>query len=353
MTSVAKDELAKLVEATENRDVITLNGRRIALAQVDIPLQFLRLDRGNQRVALMVQSTPGGMTDAELEEALWKQQPVRELGRAIRLNGGLTERIIVSSDGTVIEGNCRTVCYRRLHREEPQLWASVPSRVLPADVDDRDIALLLGDLHVAGKNQWDAFEQAAYVYRMIWTYGYKYEDLAGRLRKSKSTIHQLLRAYQATKDVLLPKFDNGEGKITKFSFMLEFIKTFPKATDFETDRFADWVVGNKFARAIDVRQLRGVMNSPRALEALEAGDLDSALDVLRTSRPDVMVPAWVRISRARETMDELPQAEIRGLKADSAKLRILRGLYRSLTDLADLAGVSLLEDNRNDVAPTE
>ena len=60
---------------------------------------------------------------------------------------------IIRPDGTVVEGNCRTVALRELLKRHPANghWRKARVRVLPDVSDKEQEAILLGDLHVAGK----------------------------------------------------------------------------------------------------------------------------------------------------------------------------------------------------------
>src|ERR1043165_9776325 len=146
-------------------DEITLDGKRVQVQSVDFPLERVRLDPRNPRIANTVAlslTEEGDALQKKLEALLWGDGDVRDLYRQVQINKGLIERIIVRQDGSVVEGNCRTVVYRKLRERHPmeQSWQSIPSRILPADIGDRDVAILLGEMHVAGKNTWTPFEKA-------------------------------------------------------------------------------------------------------------------------------------------------------------------------------------------------
>jgi hypothetical protein len=55
----------------------------------------------------------------------------------------------MNGNGTykALEGNCRVVCVESLNS-----WKKVPARIVPKDVDPRSIAILLSDMHIAGKD---------------------------------------------------------------------------------------------------------------------------------------------------------------------------------------------------------
>jgi hypothetical protein len=117
----------------------------------------------------------------QLRAILWDNPEVKKLKRSIQQNGGLIEPIIVSGkDGTVPEGNCRLLCYLKLRDEFPddERWKKIRARILPPEVTRNTLDELLGEMHIAGKNEWTAFEQAAHLFRMSEKKGFDQSQLA-------------------------------------------------------------------------------------------------------------------------------------------------------------------------------
>src|ERR1700682_2937026 len=103
-------------------DEITLDGKRVQVQSIDLPLDQVTLDPRNPRIANTVSisiSDEGEALQRKLEALLWEDDDVRDLYRQVLINQGLVERIIVRQDGKVVEGNCRTVVYRKLHEKQP------------------------------------------------------------------------------------------------------------------------------------------------------------------------------------------------------------------------------------------
>src|SRR5205807_2268214 len=91
-------------------DEITLDGKRVQVQSIDLPLDRVSLDPHNPRIANTVSlsiSDVGNALQKKLETLLWSDDDVRELYRQVLINQGLVERIIVRPDGRVVEGNCR------------------------------------------------------------------------------------------------------------------------------------------------------------------------------------------------------------------------------------------------------
>src|SRR3984957_16045728 len=111
-------------------DEIPLDGKRVQVQSVDLPLDQVTLDPRNPRIANTVSisiSEEGEALQRKLESLLWDDPDVRDLYRQVLINKGLVERIIVRQNGTVVEGNCRTVVYRKLREKQPneQGWKKI------------------------------------------------------------------------------------------------------------------------------------------------------------------------------------------------------------------------------------
>ena len=100
-------------------DEITLGGMRVQVRGQELDLSVVKLDPANPRVAntvLVSAFGEGRALQLSLTKLLWDDPDVHALYQSVLQNKGLVERIIVRHDGTVAEGNCRTVVYRKLRR---------------------------------------------------------------------------------------------------------------------------------------------------------------------------------------------------------------------------------------------
>lgn len=340
------------VQSSQPREVdeITLEGRKVRVWNVDLPLDDLKLDAANPRIANSVAISTTKSVEAlqpELERILWEDQDVRDLYRQILINKGLIERIIVREDGRVVEGNCRTVVYRKLRKAQPgeSLWKSIPSRVLPEDIAEREIAILLGEMHVAGKNTWSAFEKAGHIYRMHRDFSLAQDEIAHRLRMSKSKVNQLIRAFETMKLKFLRKYP-ASSNIRKFSHFEEFYRSpeLRRWIDQEPaaeDSFVDWVGTGKLPQGMHVRELVAIVANPDALQAMNEQGFVEAKRVLEEDDPAITSKLFKRM---REMTEELEQARIDDIgrvrkgKNVAAK-RIVIDLQRALTHFVELCGL--------------
>ena len=277
---------------------------------------------------------------------LWDLDQVKDLYNSIFQNGGLIQDPIVRRNGTVVEGNCRTVSLRELHAKYPddQRWEEVYVQLLPAEVTDEQLTMLLGELHIAGRIEWRAFEQAEYVWKMNKIYGKTYDFLASHLRWSRSKLAQKIAAYEETRSYMEESGD-PEG-INRFSHFEEFMKKSElrdkrdQEASFMRD-FRRWVKDGKFPDAKDVRDLPGILESDKALQSFEEGGARAAKSVLHEKNPSLGSNLWATIDRAATELLSMPLIEIEDLKKGQeskiTKLRQLQAALRTVAQHADIA----------------
>ncbi len=260
---------------SKNRFVeeVVIRGKTIRLNHESLLLSDVILDEDNPRIRYRLRLEQGRRS---LDSVIEAMPEVRALKRDIERNGGLRERIIVQAGRRgkwkTIEGNCRTVCYRSLHKKSPNdlRWKTIPARILPMDIDEREIAILLSDFHIAGKIDWKAHEKAGQIYHMNHNLGISHDDIAAYLRASKSTVNRYHQAYKFMIERFL-SIDDGkyanEGE-RKWSYFDEFFKRRELRDELRSnpefgDCFCRWVGEGKL-EPIDVRKLPEVLKHPEA-----------------------------------------------------------------------------------------
>lgn len=331
-------------------DEITLDGKRVQVQSVDLPLDHVTLDPRNPRIAntvLISISEQGDALQKKLEALLWEDTDVRDLYRQVLINQGLVERIIVRQDGKVVEGNCRTVVYRKLREKRPseQRWRTIPARLLPADIGDRDVAILLGEMHVAGKNTWTPFEKAGHVYRMHSDFALVQDEIALRLRMSKSKVNQLIRAFDMMKNKYLPKYP-GPASSRKFSYFEELFKKPPlrewvTSTPGAENLFVDWVGKGKLDQGVQVRDLPAILEDEDAINALTREGFLEAQRVLAEDNPAITSKLFRRMVEMTEALRKAQLDDIQRVRksGNSKAKRIVDDLSDSLHHFLELCGV--------------
>jgi hypothetical protein len=271
---------------------------------------------------------------------------VHNLYRSIQSNRGLIERIIVRHNMVVAEGNCRTVVYRKLRENFPDdpTWRTIPARVLPDDISDRQVAILLGELHVGGKNKWSAFEKAGHIHQMYVQFGMVQEEIAKLLKTSKTSVNHNVRAFEAMKNKYLVAFP-GPGAVRKFSYFLELFNK-PELRDWITrspdslDDFVQWV-GTEKLQGQHVRELKDIVSNPRALAAFGRHGREAALKILRQDRPELTSPLFKMMLEMTQALEDARLDDIQRVRKDDneSARTIVRGLGEALERFVDLCGI--------------
>ena len=309
----------------------------------------LKLDPKNQRLGYMLRVHKKGApaTDKELHEMLWDIDQVKDLYQSIYQNGGLLEDPVIYENGVVVEGNCRTVCMRELCKKYPKdaRWQQVYVRVLPANVTDEQLMLLLGELHVAGKIEWRAFDQAEYVWKMNKVFGKNYDYLASHLRWSRSKLAQKIAAYEECK-AYIERTGDQQG-LNRFSHFEEFMKKKELRDRRDTDpafmrQFGDWVLQGKFPDARDIRHLSDILANDEANKKFLKQGIREAQAVLYNKNPSLVSNLYSAVDQAAEELENASLTEVTALQnGDAARLEKIRRLVRAVRKLEKFSGVKL------------
>ncbi len=344
-TAESRNERPNVI--VEQVDEIVLDGMKVQVRGQELPLDSVLLDSTNPRVANTVavgSFGSGEQLQQGLRDLLWQDPDVHNLYRSVLENKGLVERIIVRSNLVVAEGNCRTVVYRKLRENFPQspLWKSIPARVLPAHITDRQVAILLGELHVGGKNKWSPFEKAGHIHKLFTQFGITQDEIAKLLKTSKTSINHNIRAFDAMKNKYLVAFP-GPGAVHKFSYFFELYKK-PELREWVSrspealDDFVQWVGKNRIARGEDVRELRDVVTNGRALAAFKEEGRDAALKILELDRPELTSPLFKLMIEMTEALVNSRLDDIQRVRKDTTggARTIVRNLKESLDRFVDM-----------------
>jgi hypothetical protein len=330
-------------------EYIVIQNKQVPYVRGTVSPNDCQLDPKNPRIQYLVGQRPG-VSQSQLDRMLWEKDQVKALGQSILQNGGVYEPLIVQKNGKgyrVREGNCRTVATRHVAEQYPgdARFATMPAMIFDVDLTEEDLAVLLADMHVAGKIRWDAYEQAKHVSDLYHVYGKTYDWLSNHLRLSKSKITEYLLAYQAMTDYL--KLHPEPINVQKFAFFHELMRKKELRERYTTDlqfkqSFQQWVTTGKLTDSKQVRDLSAILSNPDARKALDGSGADQAIKVLVRDDPALESDLFHSVKEATEQLHKAPATELQDLKLGNAqKLIMLRNLSRAIEDLATLAGVKL------------
>jgi hypothetical protein len=334
---------------------ITIAGETIQLEHVDIALDKIELDEENPRIQYRLALLKG---TKPLDEVILGMPEVTKLRKDIELNRGLRERIIVQKNGKdvykALEGNCRTVCYRSLaanpkYKDDPT-WKTIPARVLPKDIDPKKVAILLSDLHVAGKIQWKAHEKAGQIFRMSRELKMPQGDIATYLRQSKTTVNRYLDAYTFMRDRFFT-IDNGkyasEGE-NKWSFFDELFRSKELREQIKDEEFADdfcrWVGDGRLPDGANVRDLPKILTHPEAKKKFEKlpkeTAFEEAIKLVEAADPEHGSDFFRQLAKMRETFTNVAQVkEILRIRTDKVARERVLDTFEAFVDFMRLADI--------------
>lgn len=330
-------------------EYIVIQNKQVPYVRGTVDPDVCELDAKNPRIQYLIGQRPG-VSQAQLDEMLWEKDQVKALAQSILQNGGVYDPLIVQKNGgkyRVREGNCRTVATRHVADQFPgdARFASMPAMIFDVELTEEDLAVLLADMHVAGKIRWDAYEQAKHVSDLYHVYGKTYDWLSNHLRLSKSKITEYLMAYQAMTDYL--KLHPEPINVQKFAFFHELMRKKELKERYTTDlqfrqSFHQWVTTGKLTDSKQVRDLSAILDNTDARKALESSGAEQAVKVLVRDDPSLESDLFHSVKEATEQLRKAPALEIHDLKTGNPqKLIMLRNLNRAIEDLATLAGVKL------------
>lgn len=234
------------------KDSITLRGEEIPVDVGSLPQVDLKFFPENPRIYSILSVLDEEPTQGEIEEMLIQREHVKQLIQSIKANGGLTDPIFVRGGSLVVlEGNSRLAAYRALANKNPVKWGKIKCKVLPETIDEDKIFSLLGEYHIIGKQDWQPYEQAGYLYRRHKNYGADQDKMATDLGLTKGRVRHLINVYS----FMVKHQDND---VSRWSYYDELIKSTKIGKHREKYPEFDEVVVQKIksgeiSRAVDVR----------------------------------------------------------------------------------------------------
>ena len=342
-------------------EMITIGKEAVRMEHRDVPITAIALDEDNPRLRLMRQKDP----DKDMETFIKEMKDAPKLRKDIEENGGLRERVILKPSGKgkfkVVEGNRRRVAFGELRDKHPddETWQTMPCRILPEDIDDKQIAILLAGEHVQGKVKWDAHEKAGQVYHMAKDLKIPHDEIATVLHVSKSTVQRILKSYT----MMMERFRNvdncayeNQGE-RKWSFFDELYRSkelrgmVDEDPEFG-DTFSRWVGEGRLNKGAQVRLLPKILAHPEARKAFERGRnmpegkaFDDAMKVIETTEPEQGSDFFKLLQKLREACTDVAKVkEILRIRNDPVARRRVLESYEALRDFMALADVEVPED---------
>src|SRR5207245_6487454 len=304
---------------------------KISTRLVKVTIERLNLKQSNTTI----RHKPPAYDETEIEDWLWREEGTKSLFNEIKHSAGLSEKPIIDSTLTVIEGNRRIVCLRRLNDqaingELPGLpedtFATVQCFMIPADTNPQNIDLLVARVHGSGKKEWTPLSQAEQIFDMVNKHSMPRAEVASALSLSPQRIQAMFEAYQATLEYG-NAYRDDEGKwIHKFSYFYELFRR-PALREWAEDsknliQFMELISGEKPRLSVgsQVRELGAIIANKRAYGRLLDDGFERAFEVLKGKQ--------AKMDRYTKTLQEASEALLEltrqpKLSKDPRKVKVL------------------------------
>lgn len=322
------------------------NGRKTTTE--DWPLEKLRLDPQNVRF----KHIEDPMSDSQIENYIWTESDTKDLYRSILASGGLSERPYVTSDGVVIEGNRRLVCLRKakiaakngkVEGISATAFDKVSVEVFPKNIEAAEVDIWLARMHVSGKKQWSALNQASHLYRLYHDRGYSFERIRELLGMGKAEVIRKIAAFTATREYLK---DMNEKDITHYSFFEELYKKRPLAVSFDSDPtfrgdVFKWIHTGKFDEtgAKDMRFLPDVLKDKEIKTVFEKKGMRAARFEIQKKNPALGDPVFRSVDATLAALKTMPRETLKNLSGNENQVGLLKKLRDEVEQVLNDAGV--------------
>lgn len=153
------------------KETYTLKNKKFTVENKEIPESHLLFYTENPRIYSILNKTGIEPNQDKIYEQMIKIEHVKILKSSIESNGGIIDPLLVKDNAddtyTVLEGNSRLAAIRMICETKKDLakWGMVKCKIFPVEFNDDEIFALLGQYHIIGRKDWDAYEQASYLYR--------------------------------------------------------------------------------------------------------------------------------------------------------------------------------------------
>lgn len=330
--------------AKSNNHHFIVNGRKIETRIEEMDIHKLQFWRENPRVHSVVNKHGENISDAKIEEILWKdfESVTHKLYGDIKQNGGLIDEILVKGK-VVLEGNSRLCAYRYLYKNaknanEKAKWNFIRAKILPDNTPNEAIFSILGTWHIKGKAEWKSFEKSAYIYRLHKEFNKTLDEITEIAKiKTKTEVKNIIDAYET---MIKNKLDGSKDQ-NKYSAIFEIVKN-RKMQQIRVEQPEIWnksieaVKNNKFQRAEDVRNLPKVIADKKAQKKFFEDDhnFTDALMVAKKSHPEHNDSFYSKIKKITQNLKDISMEKIEEIKEDSQKRCIITAFCKEADKLS-------------------
>jgi hypothetical protein len=318
-----------MVDIKESPEYLVIEGKKIKCQIREVNIFELEYYLENPRVNSVISSIPN-ISQEIIEEKLWELPSVKDLYQDIKDNKGLIDEILVL-DKVVLEGNSRLCAYRYLYKnspdEEKQFWLRIRCKIILEPVSKKDIHTILCTYHIKRKKDWDTYEKASYMAKMLDIDDMKPEEIAKLTNLSPLDVMNHIKAYKKMRS------EGMEKDLDKFSYYLEFYKKKLDKDEEISKNFTKLIKDNRIPEARWVRQLAKIAKDKKAKKRYldQEDDAVSAFKRVSKSHPEEVESFYKKLKELTEILDySKPEIIIEEIKSCGSKKSIIERFVRSV-----------------------
>ena len=314
---------------------ITLRKRKIPYTEADLPFKRLAFYPENPRV-----HSQFGIDEARTQEAILNRMMemdyVKELRKEIDRDGQVNEPLYVmpvdpddelsaSSSHIVLEGNSRLAALR-LPKPNTLPPPDVPCKILDfSGFDDTTkeslIFSLLGQLHIRGKKDWGAYEDAGFFHRRYKNHNISLQDVADETGIPYNTVRKAVSAY----DLMAKYNDKTQSNFSYYQVYVSLpnLKKHRDNVSHLDDTVVSYIKEGKFPKAQDMRShLPTILDDKPArkvfLDKNEDDPFGDAFAIVQQGGKDDPTYKWLKAFRQKLALRDT-KGKIEQLKKGNAK----------------------------------
>ena len=321
-----------------------------------IPIEKVKLDRGNPRIALILEKYGEDVPSDAISLALNGGSPdagttYEGLKESIKTSGGIIHPIIVNKLGdeyVVIEGNTRVQIYIEFRNSGVKgNWDEIPA-IVYENMDAEFIHSIRLQSHLVGPRAWDPYAKAKYLHFLSTKELLPMGEIVSFAGGRQSEVVKMIKAYDDMETHYrsqLPDDDAFDQK--KFSFFQELQNK--KTTDaliyngFTKKDYALWVINENIDKAnvaprrlgqiLANKEARAVFLKSNATEALKIIDAISMGAITDSSVSGIAVHLSSKLM-------SLQWPEARRIIHNESEVDILRGLRDDIEEFLSNADIT-------------
>ena len=323
--------------------VRSIFGKEHNFRELKVDILKLKYYPENPRVHHIMRNLGKNPNQEQIEETMWSKDSTKDLYWDIKQNG-LQDPILISEDYYVMEGNTRLCVFRYLYtqakekedKKQMEKWRHIQCEMYPPGLDKLGMHYMLGTWQNKQKTEWDEFEKASYIKRLMEEFNKTIDEISEELKIKKSDIKKMLWVEKTMR----------EGKVTNIKQYSHLEQCYQKPElrnkmnknpEFKK-RIIKLIKSGNLGRAENIRRLPNIINKKEdGLDMLEKGvPFDKVYVKALGESPDEnpILKDILKLSKKLEKIDIL--SFFKEIEKDREKIKGLKNFFQQVDNLKKL-----------------